>query len=72
MLLARRFTRNPVLVMASLMFWDWLWGIPGAFLSVPMLAVFKIVCDHVDALTPIGHIVGGAPRRVRGPLGVRS
>ena len=65
MLLARRFTLNPVLVMGSLMFWDWLWGIPGAFLSVPMLAVFKIVCDHVDALTPIGHIVGGPPKRGR-------
>ncbi len=62
MLLARRFTLNPVLVMASLMFWDWLWGIPGAFLSVPLLAVFKIVCDHVDALTPIGHVVGGPPK----------
>ncbi|MBB3174903.1 putative PurR-regulated permease PerM [Endobacter medicaginis] len=62
MLLARRFTLNPVLVMASLMFWDWLWGIPGAFLSVPMLAVFKIVCDHIEALTPIGHIIGGAPK----------
>jgi predicted PurR-regulated permease PerM len=65
MLLARRFTLNPVLVMGSLMFWDWLWGIPGAFLSVPMLAVFKIVCDHVDMLTPIGHIVGGPPKRGR-------
>lgn len=62
MLLARRFTLNPVLVMASLMFWDWLWGIPGAFLSVPMLAVFKIVCDHIEALTPIGHVIGGAPK----------
>ena len=62
LLLARRFTLNPVLVMGSLMFWDWLWGIPGAFLSVPMLAVFKIVCDHVEFLTPVGHIVGGPPR----------
>ncbi len=65
MLLARRFTLNPVLVMASLMFWDWLWGIPGAFLSVPLLAVFKIVCDHVDALTPFGHILGGPAKRER-------
>lgn len=69
MLLARRFTLNPVLVMGSLMFWDWLWGIPGAFLSVPLLAVFKIVCDHVDVLTPIGHIVGGSSRPVRSGLG---
>ncbi len=65
LLLAKRFTLNPVLVMASLLFWDWLWGIPGAFLSVPLLAVFKIVCDHVDSLTAIGHIVGGAPRQGR-------
>ncbi|WP_422862862.1 AI-2E family transporter [Endosaccharibacter trunci] len=65
MLLAKRFTLNPVLVMASLLFWDWLWGIPGAFLSVPLLAVFKIVCDHVESLTAIGHIVGGAPRKGR-------
>nr|WP_218061565.1 AI-2E family transporter [Ameyamaea chiangmaiensis] len=62
MLLAKRFTLNPVLVMASLMFWDWLWGISGAFLSVPMLAVFKIICDHVEQLTPIGHILGGPVR----------
>lgn len=58
-LLAKRFTLNPVMVMASLMFWDWLWGISGAFLSLPMLAVLKILCDHIDALTPIGHILGG-------------
>lgn len=62
MVLARRFTLNPVLVMGSLMFWDWLWGVWGAFLSVPMLAVFKIICDHVEVLTPIGHIVGGPTR----------
>ncbi|MFT8644251.1 MULTISPECIES: AI-2E family transporter [Gluconacetobacter] len=62
MVLARRFTLNPVLVMGSLMFWDWLWGVWGAFLSVPMLAVFKIICDHVEVLTPIGHVVGGPTR----------
>ena len=45
------------------MFWHWLWAIPGAFLSVPLLAVFKIVCDHVAVLTPIGHILGGALRQ---------
>ncbi len=63
LLLAKRFTLNPVLVMASLLFWDWLWGIPGAFLSVPLLAVFKIFCDHVESLTAIGHIVGGPPKK---------
>ena len=39
LILARRFTINPVLVIIALLFWDWMWGIPGAVLAVPMLAV---------------------------------
>ena len=38
MLLANRFTLNPVLVIVSLFFWHFIWGIPGAFLAVPLLA----------------------------------
>ena len=60
MLLARRFTLNSVMVISSLMFWDWLWGIPGALLSTPLLAVTKIVCDQIEVLTPLGHLLGGS------------
>jgi predicted PurR-regulated permease PerM len=59
MLVARRFTLNPVLVIGSLIFWDWMWGIPGALLAVPLLAMTKIVCDHVRPLMPVGHFLGG-------------
>jgi AI-2E family transporter len=38
MLMARRFTLNPVLVILSLIFRYWMWGVPGAILAVPMLA----------------------------------
>ena len=58
MLLARRLTLNPVLVIASLVFWNWMWGVTGALLSVPLLAVFKIVCDHLPGLQGLGHILG--------------
>jgi predicted PurR-regulated permease PerM len=59
MILARRFTLNPVLVIISLFFWYTLWGVPGALLAVPILAVAKIVCDRVEPLHPAGHILGG-------------
>ena len=59
MLLARRFTLNPVLVIFSLVFWFWIWGIPGAILSVPMLAIAKIVCDRVRPFTALGHFLEG-------------
>ena len=61
MLLASRFTLNPVMVIVSLFFWDFLWGIPGALLAVPLLAVIKIVCDRIGPLTPVGHMLGGPP-----------
>ena len=59
MLLARRFTLNPVLLIVSLFFWDWLWGVAGAFLAVPLLAIVKIVADNIPALSPLGHLLGG-------------
>jgi len=59
MLLANRFTLNPVLVIVSLVFWFWTWGVPGAILSVPMLAITKIVCDRVQPLAAFGHFLEG-------------
>ena len=59
LLLARRFELNPVLVIISLVFWYWMWGIPGALLAVPLLASFKIICDRIRPLMALGHFVGG-------------
>jgi predicted PurR-regulated permease PerM len=59
MLLANRFTLNPVLVVLSLVFWFWMWGVPGAILAVPMLAILKIVCDRVRLLKALGHFLEG-------------
>ena len=59
MLLARRFTLNPVLVILALVFWFWMWGVPGAILAVPLLAILKIVCDRVVPLKALGHFLEG-------------
>jgi predicted PurR-regulated permease PerM len=59
MLLARRFTLNPVLVIISLVFWFWMWGIPGGILSMPMLAITKIICDRLKPLAAFGHFLEG-------------
>jgi predicted PurR-regulated permease PerM len=59
MLLARRFILNPVLVIISLVFWFWMWGAPGAILSVPMLAITKIICDRIRPLAAFGHFLEG-------------
>jgi predicted PurR-regulated permease PerM len=57
-ILARRFTLNPVAVILSIIFWYWMWGVPGAVLAVPMLAITKIICDRIEPLQPVGHFIG--------------
>lgn len=58
MILAKRLTLNPVLVILSLVFWYWMWGFAGAVMAVPMLAITKIVCDRVEKLKHVGHFLG--------------
>ena len=58
LIVGRRLTLNPVVIFLGLSFWGWLWGIPGALLAVPMLAMFKIFCDHIEPLAPLGEFLG--------------
>jgi predicted PurR-regulated permease PerM len=59
MLIAKQFTLNPVLVILSIFFWYWMWGIPGAILAMPLLAIMKITCDRVERFAALGHFLGG-------------
>jgi predicted PurR-regulated permease PerM len=57
MILSRRFTLNPALVVLALIFWYWMWGVAGAILATPMLAILKIICDRITPLKPLGHFI---------------
>jgi predicted PurR-regulated permease PerM len=58
LILGHRLTLNPVAIFIGLVFWFWIWGVPGAFVAVPLIATFKIFCDHIEALAPIGEFLG--------------
>ena len=57
-ILGRQLTLNPVTLFIGVIFWGWLWGIGGILLAVPILATFKIFCDHFKPLSPIGEFLG--------------
>ena len=54
MLLARRFTLNPVLVIISLAFWFWMWGIPGA---IPLCPCWRLLRLYVTVFSRWLHSV---------------
>ncbi len=56
-LLGRRFTLNPVVIFVSLIFWTWLWGVPGALLSVPILVSIKVICDRVPSMSRVSELL---------------
>ena len=56
-LLGRRFTLNPVVIFVSLIFWTWLWGVPGALLSVPILVSIKVICYHLSAMSHVSELL---------------
>ena len=53
-IVGRRLLLNPVAVFIAIIFFGWIWGIPGALLAVPLLASCKIICERIEHLHPIG------------------
>ncbi|MGB0750278.1 MAG: AI-2E family transporter [Magnetospiraceae bacterium] len=50
MVLGRRLLIDPVAVFVSILFWSWIWGVPGALLAVPCVTILAILSDHLDLL----------------------
>jgi len=55
--MGRSLSLNPVIILLSLMFWGWLWGIVGVILAVPVLAAFKIFCAHIKPMEPLAEFL---------------
>ena len=58
MLMGRAASMNQVAVFVGLLFWSWAWGVWGMLLAVPMMMVIKVICDRVEPLQPVGHLLG--------------
>ena len=56
--LGKRLQLNPMVVTIALLIWGFIWGAMGLILAVPIVGAFKIVCDHVNSLRPIGEWLG--------------
>jgi len=58
-MLGRQLNINLLAQLISTIYWGWLWGAIGIVLAVPITAALKVVCDHVEALHPIGILLSG-------------
>ena len=54
---------SPLLVIVSLIFWGWLWGVWGMILAVPIMAIIKIILENIESLKPIAVLMSGSVPR---------
>ena len=51
---------NPLFTIMGLVAGEWLWGIAGMSLAIPVIGIVKIVCDNVPQLQAYGMLIGPA------------
>jgi predicted PurR-regulated permease PerM len=57
-IVGKRMTLNPLAIILVVSFWIWLWGPVGGVVALPLLIMFKVVCDHTPPLRVIGALIG--------------
>lgn len=50
---------HPIVILLAIGFWGLVWGIVGAFLAVPLTSIIRLVSLKIDALRPLGRLLGG-------------
>ena len=58
-IMAFRLNLSPLLVLVSLIFWGWLWGLLGMMLAVPLTATVKIIAENLEPLKPLSVLMSG-------------
>jgi predicted PurR-regulated permease PerM len=58
-LMGRSLNLSPLMVILSLIFWGWIWGIAGMLLAVPILGTITIIFENIDSLKFISVFLRG-------------
>ena len=58
---------SALVMLASVMFWGWLWGIPGAVVAVPMTVTVVMFCSLFESLRPLAVLLSWSPEDLPKP-----
>ncbi len=58
LIMGRRMTLNPLVIILTASFWTWIWGPVGGLISLPMLIMLKVVLEHTPQARPLAALIG--------------
>jgi len=65
-IIGKRMMLNPLAIILVVGFWIWLWGPLGGVIALPLLIMFKVICDHTPPLRVVGALIGAPLVRENG------
>ncbi|MCJ7525596.1 MAG: AI-2E family transporter, partial [Candidatus Aminicenantes bacterium] len=58
-IMGRSLDLSPIVILLSLIFWGWLWGVVGMFLAVPITSALRIIFGSIPTLKPLAAAMSG-------------
>jgi len=52
---------SPFLVLLAVFFWAFMWGLPGAFIGVPLVIAALTICEHNESSRWVARLLSGRP-----------
>jgi predicted PurR-regulated permease PerM len=68
--MGRSMELNSTTVILACLFWELLWGLPGLFLAMPLMAGIKAICENVPDWQPWANLMStrkAEPDKYRSP-----
>jgi predicted PurR-regulated permease PerM len=58
LVIGRKMPLNTVAVFVCLMFWGWVWGVPGVIMAVPLTVMIQVICAHSERFRGVAILLG--------------
>ena len=65
--MGKSFSINVITILVMLMFWGYLWGVPGLIMSIPITVFAKIVLEHFPRTKIIANLLAGTEQDINLP-----
>lgn len=62
--MGKSFSINVITVLVMLMFWGYIWGVPGLIMSIPLTVFFKIIFEQFPKTQFIAEVISGKPKSI--------
>lgn len=61
--MGKSFSINVITILVMLMFWGYVWGVPGLIMSIPLTVFFKIIFEQFPKTQFIAEVISGKPSK---------